>query len=115
MHAHMLQGWVAPTPPIRFPELTAVKLQMEYGHRWHLDFSSAETGERRFASDSDECPEIAWPWAQNFDPSDDDWRVIGFCQIVTIQDQSQEIRPLSAQELDIRKFVESLLPGPGYN
>ncbi len=108
MHPNMFHGWSIPASPARYPDLTVIKMTLDYGHRWHLDFSRQEDGQRWFASDAEKCPEIAWPWQAGFDPDMQDWKSLGFT-VIEIQDYAQAIRPATDEALALRAFVEQTM------
>lgn len=84
MHIKLQNNWRPPAAPAKYPELTAALFVGRFSSAWHLDFSrtSENSGVGRFfASDSDCCPDIAWPWVDGFTPQPEDWRAIGFVVI----------------------------------
>lgn len=95
MHHNMLAGWASPEAPPRYPDLTVIKLSLEYGHSWHLDYSREDNGDRWYASDAEKCPVISWPWVDGFEPTLSDWKEIGFAVTLEMNDSAAAIRPRS--------------------
>jgi hypothetical protein len=77
-HPQLVDTWTPPNAPLRYPDLTIIKVLLDSGHRWQLDFTRYDKGQRWFASDADKCPAIEWPWKDSFSPSGQDWKAIGF-------------------------------------
>lgn len=107
MHEKMKDSWAAPPAPARYPDLTVVLFVRETGISWHLDYSRVDNSVpagRFFASDSDCCLEMDWPWVDGFVPEAADWREAGFV-VVEIPSDSTSVQK-AAQKL-LSAFIRS--------
>ncbi len=109
MHPKMLPCWSRPASPVRYPDLTVIKITLDYGHRWHLDFSRQEDGQRWYASDTEKCSPIQWPWVEGFEPDFADWQAIGFGVTLEMRDHVAEIRPASDETMALHAFVRKTM------
>jgi hypothetical protein len=117
MHTlNKIPDWHAPSPPVKYPDLTVVKSVREFGGgiAWHLDFSrhdirSGIPCERFFASDADACPIIVWPWVDGFEPRSEDWIALGFTVVEMIADHSQEIFVNAVAKGEMEAFAKEFM------
>jgi len=105
MHAKLKENWLPPAAPANYPDITAVRLGLQFEDDWYLDFSRLDESSpvgRFFAGDADCCPLIDWPWVVGFCPQAEDWRAIGF---VVLEFPTDEESIKTAARALISKFI----------